>query len=223
MTAKNNQISEVMKKFYLVSRLGNNIFNELSRKIIHILTCSLTLIISPFVNIHFGFVIFIFGFLILFLLENNIFMKYLKNVNRLSYGHYFMLIGIFLAFLVHKIIDTDFSAMAFSFTILTLGFSDSAATTGKYFVESKFAKIFPTSLLAKKIGYKSLFGFCMFFLVTLIIGFSVIIGIIESNIFNILKVIVLSFLLSIVELFSELGLDNLLIPLFSYLFIYLFY
>lgn len=195
--------------------------NEFIRKCIHITISFSAILLYNFVSIKVGIALFILAVIINIIGEKTAFIKFLKRVNRISFGHYFFIFGVFAIFLVSKYINSGFSEIVFYYTMLVLGLADALAVTGKYFCNSKLSKIKPLSFFAIKYGKKTLFGFTVFSIVSIISAFVTVIPFTGFELNYIIKALIISIMLGLIELLGEFGLDNLFIPLFSYLFFFL--
>lgn len=197
--------------------------NELARKIVHVTTSFLIILMYPFVDLYLGSLVLVFSIFLNVGISNSSVFNFLNKVNRITYGNYSFIFGTFITFFVSKYINSDYSYLVFVYTMLVLGLSDSFAASGKFFLKSRFANLWLLKPLALKIGNKTLFGFTVFTLIAIVSGVLVILPYTNFNTVSLIKIIVISLLLGLTELFSSLGLDNLLIPLFSYALFYLFW
>lgn len=177
--------------------------NELTRKAIHVVTCLGAIYLYFAVGFE-GLALFI----ILYLPNTYFFEKLgllekIKQVNRLSFGHYFLSLGILLTLGIYWLQPNE---TALIFALLVLGLADTIAA------------LFPKSSLlknsAKRAKNKTLLGSTLFALTTLIILISI-------GQPTPLKLLIVP-ILTLIEYFSPWGLDNLTIPVSSYLLFILF-
>lgn len=217
--------SKRLQRFLIqINTQYNSVINEISRKLIHVLLAIFTVALSPFVSLQSGVIIAILATAVLIQTRKTRFSQFLKRVERKSFGQYFLILGVLMAFVIHKLINTEFSLVAFNFTILTLGISDSLAVSGKYFENYQKIKTSKNPIINfLKIKYrnKTMFGASVFFVSTLIICCLILLPYFRFSQINFIKFIILSLSLAYIELISDLGIDNFCIPFFSYFFLML--
>ena len=102
--------------------------NELGRKLLHIVTVVFCLGLVSIFNP--GVVVFIISCitLLVFLVDTLNLLDFFKNVRRISFGHYFMALGIILTLLFYSL-SKNYPALVFAF--LVLGVCDPLAVFGK--------------------------------------------------------------------------------------------
>ena len=178
--------------------------NELKRKIIHIGIGPL-IPIAKFLEIDQNSALFFTGIISLLVLINYIFkiIPTIEDVERKSYGTLFYCLSLFI--LIYLFWDKDPYALITGFFIMTFG-DGLAGLIGKSF-NSKSWIFFKQK--------KSLFGTMTMFLTSLIVVCSI--GYAQQNSLN-LNYFTIAFFATLLEQFSVLGIDNLIVPISSALF-----
>jgi phytol kinase len=187
-------ISTIFKKFYENSR-------ELVRKTIHIGIGPL-IPIAKFLKIDQNSALIFTGIISLMVLINYTYKLFptIEDVERKSYGTLFYCLSLFI--LIFLFWDKDPYALIAGFFIMTFG-DGLAGLIGKSF-KSKSWIFFKQK--------KSLFGTLTMFLTSLIVVS--LIGYIQENNFN-FNFFTIAFLATVLEQFSILGIDNLIVPISS--------
>ena len=187
-------ISTIFKKFNKDSR-------ELIRKIIHIGIGPL-IPIAQFLKIDQNSALIFTGIISLMVLINYTYKLFptIEDVERKSYGTLFYCLSLFI--LIYLFWDKDPYALITGFFIMTFG-DGLAGLIGKSF-NSKSWIFFKQK--------KSLFGTLTMFLTSLVVVSSI--GYTQENNFN-LNFLTIAFLATILEQFSILGIDNLIVPITS--------
>ena len=187
-------ISIVFKKF-------NNDSREIVRKIIHIGIGPL-IPIAQFLRIDQNSALIFTGIILLMVLINYTYKLFptIEDVERKSYGTLFYCLSLFI--LIWLFWNKDPYALIAGFFIMTFG-DGLAGLIGKTFNSKSWIILKQT---------KSLFGTLTMFLVSLIVVYSI--GHAQNNSFN-LNYFVIAFLATVVEQFSVLGIDNLIVPISS--------
>ncbi len=186
----------------------NEANNELKRKIIHIGIGPL-IPIAQFLKIDQNSALFFTGIISLIVLINY---KYnliptIEDIERKSYGTLFYCLSLFI--LIYLFWDRDPYSLINGFFIMTFG-DGLAGLVGKSF-NSKSWKF-----LKQK---KSLFGTITMFLTSLIVVSSL--GYVQQNSFS-FNYFTIAFIATLLEQFSILGIDNLIVPISSALCFYFF-
>ncbi len=187
-------ISIVFKRFNEDSR-------EINRKIIHIGIGPL-IPIAQFLKIDQNSALIFTGIISLMVLINYTYKLFptIEDVERKSYGTFFYCLSLFI--LIFLFWDKDGYALITGFFIMTFG-DGLAGLIGKSF-NSKSWIFFKQK--------KSLFGTLTMFLTSLVVVSSI--GYTQENNFN-LNFLTIAFLATVLEQFSILGIDNLLVPITS--------
>ena len=187
-------ISIVFKKFYKDSK-------EIIRKIIHIGIGPL-IPIAQFLKIEQNSALIFTGIISLMVLINYTYKLFptIEDIERKSYGTLFYCLSLFI--LIYLFWDKDPYALITGFFIMTFG-DGLAGLIGKSF-NSKSWIFFKQK--------KSLFGTLTMFLTSLVVVSSI--GYTQENNFN-LNFLTIAFLATVLEQFSILGIDNLLVPITS--------
>ena len=187
-------ISIVFKKY-------NEGRKEIVRKIIHIGIGPL-IPIAQFLKIDQNSALIFTGIVLLMVLINYTYKLFptIEDVERKSYGTLFYCISLFI--LIYLFWDKDPYALITGFFIMTFG-DGLAGSIGKSF-NSKSWIFFKQK--------KSLFGTGTMFLTSLIVVYSI--GYAQQNSFN-LNYFTIAFLATVIEQFSLLGIDNLIVPVSS--------
>jgi phytol kinase len=187
-------ISTIFKKFYENSK-------ELIRKTIHIGIGPL-IPIAKFLKIDQNSALIFTGIMSLMVLINYTYKLFptIEDVERKSYGTLFYCLSLFI--LIFLFWDKDPYALITGFFIMTFG-DGLAGLIGKSF-KSKSWIFFKQK--------KSLFGTLTMFLTSLIVVS--LIGYIQENNFN-FNFFTIAFLATVLEQFSILGIDNLIVPISS--------
>ena len=190
-------ISIVFKKFYEDSK-------EIVRKIIHIGIGPL-IPIAQFLKIDQNSALIFTGIVSLTVLINYTYKIFptIEDVERKSYGTFFYCLSLFI--LISLFWNKDPYALITGFFIMTFG-DGLAGLLGKSF-NSKNWIFFKQK--------KSLFGTSTMFLTSLIVVCSI--GYAQQKSFN-LNYFTIAFLATLLEQFSILGIDNLIVPISSALF-----
>ena len=190
-------ISIVFKKF-------NENSKEIVRKIIHIGIGPL-IPIAQFLKIDQNSALVFTGFVSLTVLINYTYRIFptIEDVERKSYGTFFYCLSLFI--LISLFWNKDPYALITGFFIMTFG-DGLAGLLGKSFNSRSWI------FLKQK---KSLIGTITMFLISLIVVCAV--GNIQQNCFN-LNYFTIAFIATILEQFSVLGIDNLIVPISSALF-----
>ena len=190
-------VSVIFKKFNENSR-------EIVRKIIHIGVGPL-IPIAQWLKIDQNAALFFTGIISLLVLINYIFkiIPTIEDVERKSYGTLFYCLSLFI--LIYLFWDKDPYALVTGFFIMTFG-DGLAGLIGKSF-NSKNWIFFKQK--------KSLFGTSTMFLTSLIVVCSI--GYAQQKSFN-LNYFTIAFFATLLEQFSILGIDNLIVPISSALF-----
>jgi len=190
-------ISIVFKKF-------NKDSKEIVRKIIHIGIGPL-IPIAIFLTINQNSALFFTGIVSLMVFINYTYKLFLtiEDVERKSYGTLFYCLSLFI--MIYLFWDKDPYALISGFFIMTFG-DGLAGLIGKSF-NSKSWIFFKQK--------KSLFGTMTMFLTSLIVVCSI--GYAQQNSFN-LNYFTIAFFATLLEQFSILGIDNLIVPISSALF-----
>ena len=190
-------LSIVFKKF-------NEDSKEIVRKIIHIGIGPL-IPIAQFLKIHQNSALIFTGIVSLTVLINYTYKIFptIEDVERKSYGTLFYCLSLFI--LIYLFWDKDPYALTAGFFIMAFG-DGLAGLVGKSF-NSKSWIFFKQK--------KSLLGTSTMFLTSLIVVFSL--GYAQQNSFNI-NYFTIAFIATILEQFSVLGIDNLIVPISSALF-----
>ena len=187
-------ISIVFKKF-------NENSKEIVRKIIHIGIGPL-IPIAQFLKIDQNSALVFTGFVSLTVLINYTYRIFptIEDVERKSYGTFFYCLSLFI--LIYLFWNKDPYSLITGFFIMTFG-DGLAGLLGKSF-NSKNWIFFKQK--------KSLFGTMTMFLTSLIIVYSI--GYAQQNSFN-LNYFTIAFFATLLEQFSVLGIDNLIVPISS--------
>ena len=187
-------VSTVFKKYNEDSR-------EIVRKIIHIGIGPL-IPIAQFLKIDQISALIFTGIVSIIVLINYTYKLFptIEDVERKSYGTIFYCLSLFI--LIYLFWDKDPNALIAGFFIMTFG-DGLAGLMGKSF-NSKSWIIFKQK--------KSLFGTLTMFLTSLIIVYSI--GYAQQNSFD-FNYFTIAFLATILEQFSILGIDNLIVPISS--------
>ena len=187
-------VSVVFKKF-------NDDSKEIVRKIIHIGIGPL-IPIAQFLKIDQNSALIFTGIVSLMVLINYTYKLFptIEDVERKSYGTLFYCLSLFI--LIYLFWDKDPYALITGFFIMTFG-DGLAGLIGKSF-NSKSWIFFKQK--------KSLFGTLTMFLTSLVVVSSI--GYTQENNFN-LNFLTIAFLATILEQFSILGIDNLIVPITS--------
>ena len=187
-------ISIVFKKFHENSK-------EIVRKIIHIGIGPL-IPIAQFLKIDQNSALIFTGIVSLTVLLNYTYKIFptIEDVERKSYGTFFYCISLFI--LISLFWNKDPYALITGFFIMTFG-DGLAGLLGKSFNSKNWI------LFQQK---KSLFGTITMFLTSLIVVCSI--GYAQKNIFN-LNYFTIAFFATLLEQFSVLGIDNLIVPISS--------
>ncbi len=190
-------ISIVFKKYNQDSR-------EIVRKIIHIGIGPL-IPIAQFLKIDQNSALFFTGIVSFMVLINYTYklLPTIEDIERKSYGTLFYCLSLFI--LIYLFWDKDPYALITGFFIMTFG-DGLAGLIGKSFYSKSWI------FFKQK---KSLFGTITMFLTSLIVVFSV--GYSQENSLN-LNYFTIAFFATLLEQFSVLGIDNLIVPIFSALF-----
>jgi len=190
-------ISIVFKKY-------NENSKEIVRKIIHIGIDPL-IPIAQFLKINQNSALIFTGIIsfIVFINYNYKLFPTIEDVERKSYGTLFYCLSLFI--LIYLFWDKDPYALITGFFIMTFG-DGLAGLIGKSF-NSKSWIFFKQK--------KSLFGTMTMFLTSLIVVCSI--GYAQQNSFN-LNYLTIAFFATLLEQFSVLGIDNLIVPITSALF-----
>ncbi len=190
-------ISIVFKKYNEDSR-------EIVRKIIHIGIGPL-IPIAQFLKINQNSALIFTGIvsLMVFINYNYKLLPTIEDVERKSYGTLFYCLSLFI--LIYLFWDKDPYALISGFFIMTFG-DGLAGLIGKSF-NSKSWIFFKQK--------KSLYGTMTMFLTTLIVVCSI--GYSQQNSLN-LNYLTIAFIATLLEQFSVLGIDNLIVPISSALF-----
>jgi len=175
------------------------IATEISRKISHVLSCFISLGFYPVLNLWEVTLIGVLAIVFLWVVQKLKKVTFLDSHTRKTYGEYFLILGIYSAFLLASILE-NFTAYIFAIVVLAL--ADTAAAFGG---------------IVSKSG-KTNFGSGLFLSVYLII--SLITSLFFSD-FNLWLLISLGIIVTIAERVSFFGSDNLLIPTISYLSFYI--
>ena len=195
-------ISIVFKRFYKDNK-------EITRKIIHIGIGPL-IPIAQFLEIDQKSALIFTGIVSLMVLINYTYKLFptIEDVERKSYGTIFYCLSLFI--LIWLFWDKDPYALITGFFIMTFG-DGLAGLIGKSFNSKSWI------FLKQR---KSLFGTLTMFLTSLIVVCSI--GYAEQNSFN-LNYLAIAFLATVLEQFSFLGIDNLIVPISSALCFNFFY
>ena len=145
--------------------------------------------------------------LIVFINYNYKLFPTIEDVERKSYGTLFYCLSLFI--LIYLFWDKDPYALITGFFIMTFG-DGLAGLIGKSFNSKSWI------LFNQK---KSLFGTMTMFLTSLLVVFSI--GYAQQNSFN-LNYFTIAFFATLLEQFSLLGIDNLIVPISSAIFFNLF-
>ena len=190
-------ISIVFKKFIADNR-------EIVRKIIHIGIGPL-IPIAQFLKINQNSALIFTGIVSLTVLINYKYKIFptIEDVERKSYGTFFYCLSLFI--LISLFWNKDPYALLTGFFIMTFG-DGLAGLLGKNF-QSRNWNFFKQK--------KSLLGTITMFLTSLIVVYTV--GNIQQNSFN-LNYFTIAFIATILEQFSVLGIDNLIVPISSALY-----
>lgn len=185
--------------------------DNLSRKIIHILSAIIICFFPYFLNLTQIIAISLLFSVIFIFSRYWGFLPIINRVKRKSWGEVFYPLGVMLSAIAFL---GKGEVLAFQFGVIVLGFSDSAASIigslyGRYRIN--FLK-----------GSKSVEGALAFFLTTLLIlGVLLLAGTGEQS-FDAGNYLLISLILTSLELVLFFGLDNLFVPLWaSYLFLLL--
>ena len=222
----------------LILEIKNSLsINELLRKLIHILICVLCALIIPFIPLNFG-VLFGFSFIIIIIyLDKNGYLQFLEKVKRISAGHYFMFLGVLFNMIYFKLHPGNFLITpAFVFSLICLGFADSFAVLGRpitnYLLKNHFknnkklmVKQVINQILKLSLANKTVIGSCIFTIISfLVLNLVAVISVsISLSPIFLIKAILLSIFLALIEIISPFGLDNLLILIIGmagFLFVY---
>jgi len=190
-------ISIIYKKYNEDSR-------EIVRKIIHIGIGPL-IPIAKFLKIDQNSALIFTGIVSLMVLINYTYKLFptIEDIERKSYGTLFYCLSLFI--LIYLFWDQDPYALITGFFIMTFG-DGLAGSIGKSFNSKSWI------LFKQK---KSLFGTMTMFLTSLIVVYSI--GYAQQNSLN-LNYITIAFFATVLEQFSVLGIDNLIVPISSALF-----
>ena len=172
---------------------------EVIRKIIHIGIGPL-IPLAKYLNINQTFALYFTGLISSLILINYQFNLFptIEDVARKSYGTLFYCLSLFA--LIYLYWDKDPTALVAGFFIMTFG-DGLAGLIGQNFQSKNW------TFLNQK---KSLLGTLTMFFTSVIIVFSL--SYFEENTFNI-NIITISFIATILEQFSILGIDNLIVPI----------
>ncbi len=190
-------ISIVFKKY-------NEDSKEIVRKIIHIGIGPL-IPVAQFLKIDQNSALIFTGIVSLMVFINYTYKLFptIEDIERKSYGTLFYCLSLFI--LIYLFWDKDPYALITGFFTMTFG-DGLAGLIGKSF-KSKSWIFFKQK--------KSLFGTMTMFLTSLIVVCSI--GYTQQNSFN-LNYFTMAFFATLIEQFSVLGIDNLIVPIFSALF-----
>lgn len=164
--------------------------SEISRKIIHVLAGIITSCLVLFLTLHQIASIATIFFIVLIIVRQHKIVTALYSVERQTYGEIFYPLGVLIAALLTK------DSMMFVAIMLIVGFADTAACLVGQYYKNKIL-IF---------GQKTLAGSTAFFIVTLLI-----LGVLSS--FSLTEVFFISLTLTLTEVISDYGLDNLSVPI----------
>lgn len=188
--------------------------NELGRKLLHISTVIFCLVLVAIFNP--GIVVFIISCitLLVFLIDTLNLLDFFKNVRRISFGHYFMALGVILTLLFYSITK---NYPAFVFAFLVLGICDPLAVFGKP-VHNYLIKLKKFIWLKRvTFGGKTATGSLIFLAssMTLTLVFLMATGVnIDTKL--LVKFFISLILLTGIEFWSIWGIDNLTLPVGSF-------
>jgi hypothetical protein len=196
--------------------------NELTRKILHITTCVIAYTMSHILNIGQICLIFCLVAVITHLCERYGLLDFFQNVKRKSYGHYFMVVGIFLVLAFHEYLHYK-PALYFSLSAIAL--ADPLAVLGKplhQFILLKSENMKLKNIFAKMIyRNKTIMGSLIFYSVLIVSFISLrLLFNLNPSITNTILFLLGTLVLTGMEFFAKIGLDNIFIPLYSYLVFY---
>jgi dolichol kinase len=180
----------------LVARFKVN--PEISRKISHILSCLIAIGFYPILNLWEVTLVGILACILILILKKTKKITYLNSSTRKTFGEYFLILGIYWAFILASFLSNQ---IAYIFCLAVLALADTAAAFGGLINKSN----------------KTNFGSALFFLVY------VLISLVAYNSFqqvNLLLLVSLGIIVTIVERLSVFGLDNLLVPVISFISFY---
>lgn len=183
------------------------ISKELSRKLIHIFSAIIIAILPIWLNyFEIGIVATMFVPVLWLSKKYNIF-KAIHTGERSTLGEVYYPLAILIICIVQP------TYLAFLYVVLVLGISDGlAAIVGKHFGKKHF------SILG---SHKSYLGSTFFGLSATIIGLALLYFFGSLSLISIFLMIAISLLLTLIEASASNGLDNLLIPIFGLLAIWL--
>lgn len=174
--------------------------DNLNRKIIHIISAIIIFFFPYFLNLEqIIFISLLFALIFSLASVYNI-LPIINRVKRTSFGDIFYPLGI----MISAIIFLPENIMFFQFGVLVLGFSDALANiVGDFFGTHRFKS---------RLGTKSLEGSLAFFISTLLL-----IIIFQGPFFvsNFLIYLLIAIILTLIEFFFFLGLDNLFLPVLA--------
>ena len=201
--------------------------NELSRKVIHFSICVSTFFFSHYLSWWQGTLIGMLCLLLVFYADKNGWITYLKNVKRKSTGEYWMILGILLVFLMFKIVwqkNSQFADISYFTALFSLGVADPLSMFGRPIFN--YLQTIPTlKRITSKLtlGGKTFTGTLIYITSSFLIG-ALAIWLYDSSIINNYRYwLLISYIILIggVEFVSIWGLDNIFIPVLSFIFMYL--
>ena len=201
--------------------------NELSRKVIHLSICLTTFFVSHFLFWWQGALLGMLCLLMVFYADKNGWISYLKNVKRKSTGEYWMILGILIIFLMYRIVwleNPKFAEISYFIGLFSLGIADPLSMLGRpvfdYFQTIPFLKQITSKLT---MGGKTFTGTLIYATVSFLIGLLGIWLYDPMLLSNYRYWLLISYIILIggVEFVSVWGLDNIFIPVLSFIFMYL--
>ena len=185
-------VGEILNRF-------ENIHNEYSRKVVHILSAVVAALLVVFFSLEEIAVYSLLSIPVLVLLRFSKRVHSLYEITRISYGELFFPAGVAAAALVA---DTT---LAYVYAVLILGFADaSASLVGEKLRRGEF----------KIIGnIKSIVGSIAFCAMAILVGAALLTA--SGNTHLVLLALPLAVVLAVSEMFLVYGTDNFIVPLFA--------
>ena len=184
-------ISEILTSKFKINK-------EVSRKFSHISSCLVAICFYPILNIWEVAIIALSAFSLLTILNKRKYITYLNSENRKTFGEYFLILGIFVAFVLAAFLK---SLPAYIFSLTILAFADTAASLAGLVN------------ISRKTNLGSVIFLAVYTVTALIFNVYV-------QDLNLILLISLGLLVTISERIATLGSDNLLIPIISYMSFY---
>ena len=184
-----------------------HISKELSRKLVHILAAVIIAVLPVWLS--YSEVAIVAGLFVpvLYISKSYNIFKAIHTGERSTLGEIYYPFAIVIVCLLNP------GLFAYLFTVLVLGISDGmAAIIGKHYAKKHF------SLIG---SHKSYLGSAVFFISSIVIGITLLIVLHSFSLIHLAVIIAISAALTIIEASTSKGLDNLIVPLASLLFLWL--